>query len=1475
MKHILNKSLAGLALAVVCSLDLYGQNTPNLGQTAPAGTVTEPHTVPPATMGYAPLYNYTRTFIPKVPITDESQVNENSSAADVQISTVYKDGFQRPMLGIQHNAVALNGMIRNLVQPIDTRFQPDVDACSYLPYSSTNGLYEAGAFSLQKSYYDALYPTEQSQAFSKTKMESDANSRKSTSYAPGLSNVGQGRGTTNQWVTNTASQVRIWKLDANGLPVTTAYYNPGTLTGDLTTNTSGAEVTTFTDKSGKLICKTVLLNTVVSDGAVSKVYGTTYYVYDELGQLRYTLPPKATDLVSGGTLSQAVLDNLCFQYIYNAKGLKVKQKVPGKGWEYSVYDKKNRLVYYQDDKMRTQTNPGKWTFTIYDKLDRPLVTGTVTTSETYQQLVDVMEAPYTGYNPSMLPYYTKNYENWKTYPATIGSCDILSYTYYDDYTIVDPNSDLWNTYTGTLQFSEQQSSTGAETPWISLHTRGLVTGSKVRIIPSANANPAKVGDWKQVAVFYDEKGRPFYTVSKDFYQSNIIHESYVGTQYDFSGKVLTTKHIVRNHNSTDGTIEHVELIDNQYDVNMGRLTTVRHKVNTGAWKILTSYSYDDLGRMKQEVLGSSGEVRDYTYNIRGQLTGINGNYAETGNKAGQNRSFGESLKYDYGFSHAKYDGKVTGMIWRGSSATNGYAYGYYYDQGGWLTTADFRKQMMITGGGSVWSNTLMDYSVSALNYDKNGNILSMNQRGMQPGVGVVNMDILTYKYENSEQSNRLQYVNDAGVAPYGAGDFANGNTGTNDYSYDPNGNLSKDLNKGITSVQYNLWNKPDVVTFANGNNWQYSYNATGSKVQERQVTAATTKVTDYLDNFVYQNDSLQYILTPVGRTLPHGKEEYFVKDHLGNVRSTIDVVNYMMQEYLASFEVASANLEGMFFDNLDEVRDLNPSSINTNDQYSARLNGAEQGREIGASLLMKVMTGDHINFNVNNYYEGYDRQQDEPMTVDDMLGVLLNTLTAGNGGWNGSESHNTGMVDKLFTPENYSMLEDMINNTAYDPEQPKAYLNYILFDENMRIVPEMSGAYQANGNGGWASIGSVTAKTIPANGYFAVFLNNKTRIPSCISCGDVYFDQLKVEVGKSNLLEENHYYPFGLPITGLSSQASGFKDNKHKYQSNEYTKEGLNWMDFHNRQYDPQLGRFLSVDPLAANTVRFSPYTGMNNNPVSVVDPLGLQGFQNPASQSATQLMGPIWAVNIRPAEFSGGDAFAALRAFDRESTAWRVQVEQEREQKAAAWNVILGNYNIAVTGSGMIVTNSVAGGVTGSSSANGVAASGDTPDDENKSEKQRVYELKGLRPIVQIGSTECSYTALAMIEELYGGKRTAADFKDLYQDPNNLGLPFTNWERLLEVAGFEYTVYHREGKADPKAWAIVAKGMDQGNASIILDVNPDGSTHAVVGSTISQGMTTGNLTTTVADPWYGMNVTRPENYWHQTHVIFVIKKPQ
>ncbi len=991
-------------------------------------------------------------------------------------------------------------------------------------------------------------------------------------------------------------------------PSSSAYFNAGQLFGELTTSSSGGQSLVYKDKDGHVVYERKYL----TDNGTTPVYGVTYYVYDDLGQLRYILPPKAVELSTSGTVSQTVLDNLCFQYKYDKKGRKVEQKMPGKAPEEYVYDKKGRLVMYRDGSLKAQN---KWAFTFYDPLDRPVFTGFGGTTIERQPFQDIMEDNST-YPSNHWLYYAKNYDLYynNVYPSSLPYCDILTYTYYDDYAVIDPSSTLWNTYASVLALQpDLVSATGSETPARSNRTYGMVTGTKVRIFPSPNADATKAGYWKLTANFYDDKGRLIYGVSRDLKQDGTaIHGHYTGTQYNFTNQPLLTKHIATNINSTDAVVTFKEWNRNYYDDALGRLTQSAHKIgDNSTWTISALYAYDDMGRVQRKVLGNYGEVQDMSYNIRGQLAGINGIYAETGDKQSQSRSFGESLKYDYGFTQPKYDGKLAGMVWRGSGTALSNAYGYTYDKSGRLTTADFRKQVPITGGGFGWLNATTDYTVSNLSYDANGNILSMKQRGVKPGTGPVDMDVLGYSYES--QSNRLQAVGDSGVPDYGAGDFQNGNTGSVDYTYNTEGQLTSDLNKGIQSVAYNYMAKPERIVKSDGAYIEYSYDATGSKVQELiHDSAGVNTITDYIGNFIYKNNKLQFSLTSEGRAVYNAdsnkfKEEFFVKDHLGNVRSTIDVYTYPMLQYLAGYEIASANLENMFFETVDEVRDDKPGSTWNGDLKSARLNGADANRRTGTSLLLKVMAGDKVEMNVNNFYEDYDHEQDQPLSANDVLGSIVSTLTGGGGGFVGGESHNTALVGRVFTPTNYSVFDDILQN-ATDETKPKAYLNYILFDEGMHIIESQCGSFQANGDGTWQTIGTTAPMEIKVNGYLAVYINNVSQITGCVSCSDVFFDQLLVRFTKGNLKEENHYYPFGLPIVALGSQASGFKDNKYKYQSNEYNKEqGLNWMNFHARAYDPQVGRFLSIDPLADDEGQqgFSPYAAMGNNPSVMIDPNG------------------------------------------------------------------------------------------------------------------------------------------------------------------------------------------------------------------------------------------------------------------------------
>ncbi len=87
---------------------------------------------------------------------------------------------------------------------------------------------------------------------------------------------------------------------------------------------------------------------------------------------------------------------------------------------------------------------------------------------------------------------------------------------------------------------------------------------------------------------------------------------------------------------------------------------------------------------------------------------------------------------------------------------------------------------------------------------------------------------------------------------------------------------------------------------------------------------------------------------------------------------------------------------------------------------------------------------------------------------------------------------------------------------------------------------------------------------------------------------------------------ENHYYPFGLQISGLSFNKTQPK-NKYLYNGKELqTGFGLNWYDYGKRFYDVEVPRFTSIDPLAEKYSFQSPYSYAANNPIKFVDYMGL-----------------------------------------------------------------------------------------------------------------------------------------------------------------------------------------------------------------------------------------------------------------------------
>ena len=96
-------------------------------------------------------------------------------------------------------------------------------------------------------------------------------------------------------------------------------------------------------------------------------------------------------------------------------------------------------------------------------------------------------------------------------------------------------------------------------------------------------------------------------------------------------------------------------------------------------------------------------------------------------------------------------------------------------------------------------------------------------------------------------------------------------------------------------------------------------------------------------------------------------------------------------------------------------------------------------------------------------------------------------------------------------------------------------------------------------------------------------------------------------ITSSEITQENHYYPFGMDMQGAWTATP--TDN-YKYNGKELDSDyGLNWYHYGARMYDPAIGRFTGVDPIADEFSHVSPYNYAENMPTIAVDLHGLQAF--------------------------------------------------------------------------------------------------------------------------------------------------------------------------------------------------------------------------------------------------------------------------
>lgn len=1205
--------------------------------------------------------------------------------------TSYVDGLGRHIQTVEKakHYDGTSGSWQDIVKPAYYLAGGTMDK-DLLPYPSIErpGKFKINALSDQSSYYQANYGD--NNAFQKFEFDNTPGAKVIKRYAPGNSWGGAGKGATGDIDAYLQTEsVRIWKLDppTGTLPVSNGVYADNALLKSQLTNEDGKLNITYFNKFGFPVLKRE--QTTAGAALTADIgWNYTYYVYDQLNQLRYTITPKAVEYLRGNNwvLTQAISDELCFTSDYDEYGRIATKKTPGKSLEYFIYDNRGRVIMTQNGNQRAKATP-EWTVTMYDGLDREVATGTYRTALSQTQIQTAVQ-DITGDQIITFPSFKKAGSGTvigsftlsvSEYPlGTINLTDRsvflpLEYKFYDDY-----SSSGVNAFQNSVSLPYKG---GDVTPFTqTTRTLGMPTQVIARVLNTDESKNEFLGH----SIYYNEEGQAIQSVSDNIKGGLDVYSE----QYHFDGRSIGKS---ETHTVPSSLYSAIPIVTkNIYDVN-GSLVGTAKKINStstsyssspviqgaqedkdASYKQIASYSYDAFERPLSRTLspgwnnGSGLESLSYSYNVRGWLTGINKAYALGDQSTVDQWShyFGIYLGYDNSdgiFSKGQFTGKLTGIQWKSQGDNVQRKYDFGYDFADRLTKADFTQK---GSAGESWNNTKYDFSVKDVSYDANGNLLTMTHMGVLAGAASpVSIDKLTYNY--AANSNRLTRIDDTGNAGSfngTMGDFKDGGnaSGTDDYSYDANGNIINDLNRGIKGqstdpgIVLNYLDQAQHINVQNKGTIDYLYDAAGVKLQKlvtdnSSSTGTVVSEIDYLGSMTFKQtnsgstigtlelESISHeegrirVITPYenpndpgnvitgGIALPNGKEgvyDYFIKDNLGNVRVTLteeinkgasvctmeDADNTIKQYEEALFgnttnnEVAATRVNRP----VDWTSGTPAGQLPADNKRVSKLQASGNVPQVGPNVLLKVMAGDIVRAKADYYYLQDPGSSSQNTGLNALVQSLIMSLTGGKGGdiLKGQASSIGNSLSASAPVQDFFNTDNPTNVNA-----PKAYLNWVFFDEQMNFVGQSSGFAKVSQPGNNAAPLVMADTKAPKNGYAYVYLSNESGEP-------VYFDNFAVSHEKGRLIQEDHYYSYGLRIAGISSRAIQTtlpsKDAiSYGYQgeySEELTDFELNYNEFELRTYDPQIGRWTAPDPYDEFA---SPFAGMGNDPANNVDPTG------------------------------------------------------------------------------------------------------------------------------------------------------------------------------------------------------------------------------------------------------------------------------
>lgn len=947
----------------------------------------------------------------------------------------------------------------------------------------------------------------------------------------------------------------------------------------ITTDANGKQAVSFVDADGRSIASAVA---TLVNGTIYDYDYWNYTYYNDAGQVTATVAPK--DVVTSNTTNRPPAT----EFKYDQLGRLIETTSPDEGTSRFVYSIDGKIRFSENQEQRALDGGTKrFSYTNYDRLGRLVESGEYTSSA--GGYIFEPHSTITPASNSVLNFVDINF----TVP--IEQVNASNFTGVSE--MLDP-----------VRCSEHNFMTydvaGSGSPSVQNFLFGQVSKTE-------NENATT---WYS----YDEDGLLVW-MKQSIAGLGIKTIDYT---YDYFGNVTQVAYQAGTSNN-DAFYHHYT-----YDINQ-RLTEV-HTSKDGSNKTLQAkYYYYLHGPLRRVELAGNLQGIDYVYTIDGSLKSIN--HADIAKDPGNDGSngvsadvFGMTLEYhpnDYqGAAYSAgtitgsgatdyYNGLIKSASWftpiDNPSTKN--IYGYSYDNLYQFQNAQFGSLTGTAGNYAATYSTIGAYNESIPSYDKNGNILSLTRKG-KTGNSLAN-----FNYNYSDDNNKLNSIT-------GSANIV--------YEYNKIGQLTKQTEGSvITKISYNAYGLVKEVN--NGSDQllaTYSYDDHGDLVKRVAYNAGVPAKTTY-----YVHDAAGNVLAiyeqpesgaitlaevPIygaGRIATYKPTPnttfYEINDHLGNVRAVIGAPG--TEVITATMESENAATEDLKFKNI-APRQVSAAANNTAGGNEAiRINngqpsGGYAGRSTGAGIVLHVAPGDMISAEVFGYYEGGNGYSNSLP-----LATIVSNVASAFGGASGAP----GDPGKIFSSFNSAINSGVFagaGGTGSDTE-PAAYLNMIMFDENMISNPvtlpmaaaKLSSA--ANMNKQKISIGPIN---IPAPGYVYIYVNNNSDVNNWI-----YFDDLKVTHLHSPFVAGGDYYPFGLTMDDRQIKVEDYRYGYQGQYSEENTQTG--WNEFELRMYDSRIARWISPDPYGQYA---SPYIGMGNNPVNQVDPNG--GLTNPFGEARNVLSG-------------------------------------------------------------------------------------------------------------------------------------------------------------------------------------------------------------------------------------------------------------